>query len=88
VLPSYDVTNQRAEYRLIAYHINYHNPARYRAAGTSGITLCQLCAGRDRDLYITCTIVHVTKLSSPSERLQCTQCVHVLVLTEGSGAVL
>jgi len=47
MLPSYDVTNQRAEYRLIAYH----NPARYRAAGTSGITLCQLCAGRDRDLY-------------------------------------
>ena len=44
MLPSYDVTNQRAEYRLIAYH----NPARYRAAGTSGITLC---AGRDRDLY-------------------------------------
>ena len=38
MLPSYDVTNQRAEYRLIAYH----NPARYRAAGTSGITLCQL----------------------------------------------
>jgi len=45
MLPSYDVTNQRAEYRLIAYH----NPARYRAAGTSGITLCQLCAGRDPD---------------------------------------
>ena len=38
MLPSYDVTNQRAEYRLIAYH----NPARYRAAGTSGITRCQL----------------------------------------------
>jgi|Laugresbdmm110sn_2_1035109.scaffolds.fasta_scaffold32853_1 hypothetical protein len=45
MLPSYDVTNQRAEYRLIAYH----NPARYRAAGTSGITLCQLCAGRDAE---------------------------------------
>jgi len=65
MLPSYDVTNQRAEYRLIAYH----NPARYRAAGTSGITLCQLCAGRDPDRERPLHYPHVAKLSSPSERL-------------------
>ena len=62
MLPSYDVTNQRAEYRLIAYH----NPARYRAAGTSGISPCVLGETATSTL---------AKLSSPSGDYSVRTCV-------------